>query len=127
MPLDDHKARHIRNVVARSFVGRQRTVTVVYRTADGYSYSTIQAILRPLDTHPPTIPDRSGNTSTRKADAWLIAPLDTDLDGAICIAVTATATAEAVAGALKYEIIDSLPAGLLPDGSHLRVSLRRLP
>jgi 3'-phosphoadenosine 5'-phosphosulfate sulfotransferase (PAPS reductase)/FAD synthetase len=43
------------------------------------------------------------------------------------IADTPTATSGAVAAAQKYEIIEVLPVGIVPGGSHLRVLCRRLP
>lgn len=124
MPLDARKTQHILQAVARSFSGRQRAVTLVYRTVSGYSYSTLQAILRPQQANDLQVSTRDGNTSN--VDAWLIAPTGTNFAGVVYIADTPTATTTAIAAAPKYEIIELLVCGLAPGGSHLRLALRRL-
>ncbi len=56
----------------------------------------------------------------------MIAPTTLSLAGVIFVADTPTATSMAVAAAPKYEMIDALPSGMLPGGTHQRVLLRRL-
>jgi hypothetical protein len=122
MPLDAYKIQHVLQVVARSFSGRQQTVVLVVRTNSGYSYSTLQAILRAQQANDPQVSAPNGN----RADTWLIAPIGTNLAGVVYVADTTTATSGAIAAAPKYEIIEVLTSGLIPGGSHLRVALRRL-
>ncbi len=126
MPLDARKTQHILQVVARTFAGRQRTVVVVSLSNGTYSYSTLQAIVRAEEVPDSQIYDASGHTSAANADMLLIAPFGTNFTGAVYVADTATPTASAVASALKYEIVEVLPVGIVPGGSHLRVLLRRL-
>ena len=126
MPLDSRKANHILNIVTKTFAGRQRTIVVVYLSGGTYSYSTLQAIMRPEEVIDPQIFDASGQPPQRNADMLMIAPLGTNFNGAVYVADTTTPTANAVANAPKYEIIEVLPVGIVPGGSHLRVLLRRL-
>jgi len=56
----------------------------------------------------------------------MIAPPGTSFTGVVYIADTTTATSSAVAAAPKYEIIEALPVGIIPGGSHIRALLRRL-
>ena len=62
----------------------------------------------------------------RKTDTQMGAPLGTNFTGAVYIADTVTPTAAAVAGAPRYEMVEVLPVGIVPGGSHLRVLLRRM-
>lgn len=127
MPLDNpRKIQHIKDVTARSFQGRQRTVVIVYLAAGVYSYSALQVIMRPEQVIDPQIYDASGHAPLTNADMLMVAPLGTNFSGAVYIADTSTASSAAVAGAPKYEIIEVLPVGIDPGGSHLRVLLRRL-
>ena len=126
MPLDPRKILHIAQVVARTYASRQRTVVAVYLISGSYSYSTIQVIMRPEQVLDPQIEDSSGHAPILNADMQMIAPLSTNFTGAVYIADTPTATASAVASAPKYEIIEVLPVGIVPGGTHLRVLLRRL-
>lgn len=126
MPLDARKAQHMLNAVTRTFAGRQRTIVVVSQTSGGYTYSSLQVIMRPVQIIDPQIYAAGGQAMPRNADTQLIAPLGTSFTGAVYIADTTLATAAAVANAPKYEIIEVLPAGIVPGGSHLRVLLRRL-
>lgn len=127
MPLDNpRKIQHIKDVTARSFQGRQRTVVIVYLSAGVYSYSAVQVIMRPEQVIDPQIYDASGHAPVTNADMLMVAPLGTNFSGAVYVADTALATAPAVASALKYEIIEALSVGIIPGGSHLRVLLRRL-
>ena len=50
----------------------------------------------------------------------------TNFTGVVYIADTVTATSGAVAAAQKYEVIEVLPVGMAPGGSHMRALLRRL-
>lgn len=126
MPLDARKIQHIAQVIALTFTGRQRTVVVVYFANGSYSYSTLQAIMRPEQIRDPQIDDASGHAPLLNADMLMIAPLATNFTGAVYIADTPTATAAAVAAAPKYEIVEALPVGVVPGGTHFRVLLRRL-
>lgn len=126
MPLDARKSQHILNIVPKTWAGRQRTVVVVYLISGSYSYSAIQVIMRPEQVIDPQIYDVSGNQPRHNTDMEMVAPLNTSFTGAVYVADTTTPTQSAVASAPKYEIIEVLPAGLVPGGSHLRVLLRRL-
>lgn len=126
MPLDSRKIQHIAQVIALTFTGRQRAVVVVYLAGGSYSYSALQAIMRPEQILDPQIDDASGHAPILNADMLMIAPLGTNFTGAVYIADTPTATATAVAAAPKYEIVEALPVGVVPGGTHIRVLLRRL-
>ncbi len=126
MPLDARKTQHILQAIGRSFAGRQRGVVIVYRGSGGYSYVLTQLVMRPVAAIDPQVLAASGQPLPRTVDTLLIAPLGTNFTGAVYIADTITATASAVSLAPKYEIVEVLPVGLVPGGSHLRVSLRRL-
>ncbi len=126
MPLDARKAQHLLQVVARSFASRQRTIVVVYLTGGSYSFVALSVIMRSQQVIDPQVLDAAGQALPRSADMLIIAPLGTNFTGAVFVADTATATAAAVASAAKYEIIEVLPSGIVPGGSHLRVSLRRM-
>ncbi|GAC1568502.1 MAG: hypothetical protein NVS3B14_17940 [Ktedonobacteraceae bacterium] len=126
MPLDARKTQHILNVVPKTFAGRQRTVVFVSLASGIYNYTTVQVIMRPEEVIDPQIYDASGQPPQHNADMLMIAPLNTNLAGVVYVADTTTATAMAVATSPKYEIIEALPVGIVPGGSHIRVLLRRL-
>ena len=126
MPLDARKVQHIVQVVARSFANRQRTVVVVYLVGGSYSYVAVQVIMRPIQIVDPQIVDASGQVFPHSADTLLIAPLTISFTGAIFVADTTGTTSGAVAAAPKYEIVEVLPVGIVPGGSHQRVALRRM-
>ncbi len=126
MPLNPRKILHIAQIVAQTYTGRQRTVVAVYLSSGSYSYSAIQVIMRPEQVLDPQIDDASGHAPIANVDMQMIAPLGTNFTGAVYIADTPTATALAVASAPKYEIIEALPVGIVPGGTHMRVLLRRL-
>ena len=126
MPLDARKTQHILNIVPKTYAGRQRTVVFVTLASGVYSYSAVQVIMRPEEVIDPQIYDASGQPPVRNADMLLIAPLGTSFTGVVYIADTPTATSAAVAAAHKYEIIEALPVGIAPGGSHIRALLRRL-
>ena len=126
MPLDARKAQHLLQVVARSFASRQRTIVVVYLAGGSYSFVALPVIMRSQQVIDPQVLDAAGQALPRNADTILTAPLGTNFGGAVFVADTTTATAAAVAGAAKYEILEVLPVGIVPGGSHLRVSLRRM-
>ena len=123
MPLDSRKTQHILSVVPKTYAGRQRTVVFVSLASGVYSYTAVQVIMRPEEVIDPQIYDASGQPPVRNADMLLIAPLGTSV---VYIADTTTATSSAVAAAPKYEIIEALPVGIVPGGSHIRALLRRL-
>lgn len=126
MPLDPRKILHIQSVTNVSFANRQRTVVLVTLSGGVYSYSTLQAIMRPLQVLNPQVLDTSGDTSLRDPDMLMQAPVSTNFSNIVYIADTPTPTAVAVAAAAKYEILEALPVGLAPGGSHIRVLLKRL-
>ncbi len=126
MPLDPRKIQHIQNVTNLSFANRQRTVVLVTLTDSTYGYTTLLAIMRPLQTLNPQVVDVSAEPPLRSPDMLMQAPAGTSFSGVVYIADTPTPTAPAVAAAAKYEILETLPVGLNPGGSHVRVLLRRL-
>lgn len=126
MPLDPRKIQHIQNVTNASFANRQRTVVLVTLSGGAYSYSTLLAIMRPLQTLNPQIVDTSADPPLRTPDMLMQAPPGTNFAGVVYVADTPTPTATAVAAAAKYEIVEALAVGLAPGGSHIRVLLRRL-
>lgn len=126
MPLDPRKIQHIQNVTNTSFANRQRTVVLVTLSSGTYSYSTLLAIMRPLQALDPQILDESNADALRNPDMLMQAPSGTNFTGVVYVADTPTATALAVAAAAKYEILEALPVGLAPGGSHVRVLLKRL-
>ena len=126
MPLDARKTQHILDVVLKTYAGRQRAVVFVTLASGTYSYTAVQVIMRPEEIIDPQIYDTSGQTPRRNVDMLMIAPLATNFTGVVYIADTPTATAPAVAAAPKYEIIEALPVGIVPGGTHFRALLRRL-
>ncbi len=127
MPLDSQrKINHIQALTLRSFQGRQKTVVFVSQTGGSYSYTAVSVILRPVDVIDPQIPTITGGVPRQQFDTLLIAPIGTSFVGVLYVADTPTATASAVAAAQKYEIIESVPVGIVPGGTHIRCLLRRL-
>jgi len=123
MPLDARKAQHLLQVVTRSFAGRQRMVVVVALVSGSYTCTAIQVIMRPVRVVDPQVYDPAGQAEPRSADMLMIAPLATNFTGAVYVANTTVASISGVTPATKYEIVEVLPAGILPGGTHLRVSL----
>ncbi len=126
MPLDSRKIAHIQAVVQRSWTGRQKNVVFVYNTAGVYSYTAVSAIWKPQDVVDPQIPALNGGAPSVPADTIMVVPIATNMTGVVYIADTATATSGAVAAAAKYEIIEAVPTGIIPGGTHYIVALRRL-
>lgn len=126
MPLDTRKATHIQNIVPKTWTGRQKTVTLVTESGGVQSYTAVSVIFRPQAVPDPTVADASGQPPRRISDTLMIAPTTLSLAGVIFVADTPTATAPAVAAAPKYEIIEAVPAGMIPGGTHQRILLRRL-
>jgi hypothetical protein len=126
MPLDPRKILHIQQVTGATFASRQRTVVLVVLSGGVYSYVTLLAIMRPLQILNPQVVVSDASDPLRSPDMLMQAPEGTDLTGVVYIADTTTPTAVAVANAAKYEILEALPVGSAPGGSHLRVLLRRL-
>lgn len=126
MPLDPRKIQHIQDITNSSFADRQRVVVLVTLSSAVYSYTTLLAIMRPLQILNPQIVDTSADNALHAPDMLMQAPLGTNFTGVVYIADTPTASALAVAAAAKYEILEVLPVGLAPGGSHLRLLLRRL-
>jgi hypothetical protein len=126
MPLDSRKAAHLASVVPKTWTGRQKTVTLVTQSGGTPSYSAVLVVFRPLAEPDPTVADANGQAARHDADTLMIAPLSVSLAGVVFVADTPTATSLAVAAAPKYEIVEALPVGMLPGGSHQQVLLRRL-
>ena len=126
MPLDARKTLHLLKTVALTFASRQRTVVLVSLVSNSYVYSTLEAIMRPIHAIDPQVHDIVGQADPLMADMLMLAPLGTSFSGVVYVADTPTAIATAIASANKYEIVEVLPVGLVPGGTHLRVSLRRL-
>jgi hypothetical protein len=126
MPLDTRKAAHLQAVTQKTFQGRQQTVTFVYQSGSVYQYVALAVIFRPLESIDPQIPTTTGSAPRPRSDLLMIAPAATNCTGVLFIADTATATAEAVQAAVKYQIIAAFPIGLLPGGTRMQALLRRL-
>ncbi len=126
MPLDPRKIQHIQTVTAASFANRQRVVVLVTLSGGLYSYTTLLAIMRPLQTLNPRIIDTSADPPLHAPDMLMQAPAGTSFTGVVYVADTPTPGLAAVAAAAKYEIVEALAVGLAPGGSHIRVLLRRL-
>jgi hypothetical protein len=128
MPLDNqNKINHILDVTTRTFAGRQKTVVLVYQSVGGaYSYATIQAIFRPQAIINPQIPDQVGAPPRQPFDLLMVVPIGTNFVGVVYVADTTIATASGVAVASKYEIVEALPVGILPNATHIVAKLRRL-
>ena len=126
MPLDSRKAAHIQAVLPQTWAGRQKTVTLVTAPGGTQTYTAVPVIFRPQAEVDPTVADAAGSPPRRVGDMLMLAPTTLSLAGVLFVADTPTATAGAVAAAPKYEIIEALPAGILPGGTHQRVLLRRL-
>jgi hypothetical protein len=127
MPLNtSQKINHIKSVTNLAYAGRQQTVVFVYLASGVYSYVATVVIMRPEEIIDPQIYDASGHAPLTGADMIIIAPLGTNFTGVVYIADTPTATQAAVAAAPKYEVIEALPVGMIPGGSHFRALLRRL-
>lgn len=126
MPLDARKTLHLLRIVALTFAARQRTIVLVTLINNSYGYTTLEAIMRPMRAIDPQVYDVGGQADPHIVDTLMLAPLGTSFTGVVYIADTPTATAAAVASADKYEIVEVVAVGLVPGGTHLRVSLRRL-
>ncbi len=126
MPLDARKVQHVLQAVTRSFASRQRTVVVVYLAGGSYSYVAVQVIMRSIQVIDLQVFDSGGQALPHGVDTVMIAPLGTSFTGTVFVADTTSATASAVAAAPKYEIVEVLPIGIVPGGSRLHVSLRRM-
>ncbi|HEY0756893.1 MAG TPA: hypothetical protein VGD98_23270 [Ktedonobacteraceae bacterium] len=127
MPLDNaNKIAHISAVVQRSWQGRQKTVVFVYDNAGSYTYTAQRVIFRPQEIVDPQIPARAGGAPGVAADVVMICALSISMGGVLYVADTVTASSAAVAAAAKYEIIEAVPTGIIPGGTHYTVALRRL-
>lgn len=126
MPLDARKAAHISALMQRSWTGRTKTVVFVYNSGGTFSYTAVSAIWKPQDIVDPQIPDLTGGAPGVPADTVMVVPISTNMTGVVYIADTSTATSGAVAAAAKYEIIEAVPTGIVPGGTHYVVALRRL-
>ncbi|MBA2681372.1 MAG: hypothetical protein H0U76_23600 [Ktedonobacteraceae bacterium] len=126
MPLDSNKIAHIQSVILKSFAGRQKTVVFVYQIAGVYTYAPVQAIFRPQTILNPEIPDQSGGAPRLTFDLLMITPIGTSFSGVVFVADTATASASAIAAAPKYAVVEALPVGITPGGTHIAAKMRRL-
>ena len=98
----------------------------VYQSGGSYTYSVTSVIFRPQKVIDPQIPDAGGAQPKLENDMIMVAPLGTSFSGLVFVADTATATAAAVQVAAKYEVIEALPVGMVPGGTHIRALLRRM-
>ena len=127
MPLDNqNKINHVSSVILRTFAGRQKPVVFVYQSAGTYSYATVQAIFRAQTIIDLQIPDQGGSAPRQQFDLLMVVPIGTNLTGVVYVADTNTASASAVAAATKYAIVEALPVGIVPGGTHMVVKMRRL-
>lgn len=126
MPLDSRKTAHIQAITLKTYASRQKTVVLVSQAAGVYSYTAVSVIFRPELVIDPQIPNQTGAPPTKPFDMVMIAPISTSFVGVVYVADTSTATSGAVAAAPKYEIIEAIPRGIVPTGTHYRVFLRRL-
>lgn len=124
MPLDANKIAHIQAVTQKTFTGRQKTVVFVSQTGGSYTYTAVQVIFRPQMIIDPEIPDALGASPKPTFDLLMVAPITTSFSGVVLIADTPTASASAVAAAQKA-VIEALPSGIVPGGTHFVVKLRR--
>jgi hypothetical protein len=124
--LDARKTSHIKSTINKTFSGREKTVVFVYQSGGSYTYSPISVIFRPQKVIDPQIPAMSGSPPRLESDMIMIAPLGTSFTGLVFVADTTTATAAAVQSAPKYELIEALPVGIIPGGTHIRALLRRM-
>ena len=129
MPLDSSlKIAHIQAVTLRAFQGRQKTVVFVYQNAggSGYTYTAVSVIFRPQEIIEPEIPDVAGGQPKPKFDMLMVAPISTNFTGVVMVADTTIATANGVAAAQKFEVIEVVARGIVPGGTHLVAQLRRM-
>ena len=125
MPLDANKITHIQSVIQKTWNSRQKTVVFVYQASGTYTYTTVQVIFRPQLIIDPEISDTLGASPRPQFDLLMIAPLSTSFSGVVLVADTTSATASAVAAAQKYAVIEALPTGIVPGGTHFVAKLRR--
>ena len=126
MPLDAIKAAHIQAVTQKVFTGRSQTVVFVTLASGIYSYQPVQAIFRPQTVIDPQVLDENARPPQPVSEMLMLTLINVNYLGVVYVANTATATASAVAAAPKYEIIVTLPVGLIPGGTHIVSKLRRL-
>jgi hypothetical protein len=125
MPLDANKIAHIQAVIPKTFAGRQKTVVFVYQAGGSYTYTAVQVIFRPQTIIDPEVPDALGASPKPLCDLLMVAPITTSFNGVVLIADTSTASASAVAAAQKYAVVEALPTGIVPGGTHIVAKLRR--
>jgi hypothetical protein len=126
MPLDNRKVAHLQLAINKTYANRQKTVVFVYQAGTAYAFSAISVIMRQLAVIEPQIPDSKGAAPLKLADTLMIAPIGVNFTGVLYIADTPVATAAAVLAATKYEVIEALPVGIIPSGTHIRAQLRKM-
>jgi hypothetical protein len=126
MPLDALKIAHIQAVTQKVFTGRTQTVIFVTLAGGTYSYQPVTAILRPQTVIDPQVLDENARPPQPAFEMLMLTMTGVNYTGVLYVANTATATASAVAAAPKYEIIVTLPVGMIPGGTHIVSKLRRL-
>lgn len=126
MPLDAIKIAHIQAVIPKTYANRQKTVVFVYLASGVYSYTAVACIFRPQLIVDQEIPDLAGGPPKMPFDVLMDAPITVNFVGVQYVADTTTATSGAVAAAAKYEIIQAVPTGIVPGGTHYEVQLRRM-
>lgn len=113
-------------VIARTYANRQKTVVFVYLSSGVYSYVAVQCIFRWQQIIDPEVPDLAGGPPKIPFDVLIDAPITVNFTGVQYVADTSTATSGAVAAAAKYEVIQAVPTGMIPGGSHWEAQLRRM-
>jgi hypothetical protein len=129
VPLDNpQKIAHIQAIQARIMQGRTRNVVFVYQATGTttYTYSLVSVIWRVQELIDPEIPAAAGNAPGVPFDMQMVCPISTSFTGLVYVADATTATAGAVAAARKYELIEAVPTGIIPGGTHVKAILRRL-
>ncbi|HEY7416384.1 MAG TPA: hypothetical protein VH593_14420 [Ktedonobacteraceae bacterium] len=126
MPLDANKIAHIQAILPKTWAERQKTVVFVYQSGGTYSYVATSVIFRPQSVIDPEILDVVGGQPRSAEELLMVVPITTNMTGIVYIADTTTSTASAVASAAKYQIIEVVPTGIIPTGTHYVVYLRRM-
>lgn len=126
MPLDSAlKQNHVYNMIKKTWVGRTQMIVFVSQSSGSWVYTAQSVIFRKQEVIDPEIPDTSGSAPRQKADALMIVDIAISMTGVVYVALTSTATALAVSQAQKFEVINAIPTGIVPGGTHYQVNLRR--
>ncbi|GCF11207.1 hypothetical protein [Dictyobacter arantiisoli] len=124
MPLDARKLDHLKVVSARTWMGRQKTMMFVTQSSNTFSAVPCTVLFRSQTLLDLEIPNRNGLPAHQRYDALLVAPMTTNFAGVAYIADTASSTPAAILGARKYQVLETVPGGMLPGGTHITAYLR---